>query len=333
VAKQPAAISSTGQDNSTNGVQLLDLGQDLLEAVLVQRPSKRNRSPWVADVQLDDGRIALAHVPSLDMGGLCVTGSKLLLKLAVDRKGKPIGSNAVGAYDTPKCEFILQLVYVSEHENENIGGCWCGAHPRLGEELTASLFEKGLVGDLPEVQNIRREVTGIAGSHMRTDFVLEHTSNEATVVEVKTVLNTDYNPATPPDTKERVYFGHSGQEYRRAAIFPWGRIKMVGPQGEKVVSARAIKHVDELAAIARGDRTDQAGIIFTPMLFFMVVRPDVVSMRVNGESCPSFAKHVQIAQAAGVRIVAHKIRWGKGKDIGKAFWMGPLPVEIQEASP
>lgn len=323
--KRPAAAS-------TQGVLLLDLGQDLFGAVLVQRPSKRNRSPWVADVRLNDGRIALAHVPALDMGGLCVTGSKLLLKRAVDGKGRPIGSKAVGAYGTPKCEFILQLVYVSEPENKDIGGCWCAAHPSLGEKLTTSVLEMGLISGLPKAVSIRKEVTGIAGCDMRADFVIEHADKKATVIEVKTVLNTDYNPATPPDRKECVYFAQMGKAYKRAGIFPWGRVAQVGPQGERVVSARAIKHVGELAAIARGDRKDRSGVKFLPMLFFMVVRPDVNSMRVNEESCPSFAKHVQAAQAAGVRVVSHKVRWGKGKDLGKAFWAGPLSVEAPRTS-
>ena len=36
-----------------------------------------------------------------------------------------------------------------------------------------------------------------------------------------------------------------------AALFPWGSKNQKGPDGEKVVSARAIKHVDALAAIAK----------------------------------------------------------------------------------
>lgn len=331
--KRPAAIpSSSFRKVASKGVQLLDLGRDLLEAVLVQRPSKRNRSPWVADVRLNDGRIALAHVPALDMGGLCVTGSRLLLKPAVDAKGRLVGSKAVGSYGTPKCEFILQLVYVSEPENKAMGGCWCAAHPTLGEKLAASLLEEGLIRDLPKAEKVRKEVTGIAGCNMRVDFVLEHANRQATAIEVKTVLNTDYNPLTPPNRKECVYFGQTGKSYRRAGIFPWGRVSQVGPEGEPVVSARAIKHIDELTAIASGDRKDKEGIKFHPMLLFMVVRPDVVSMRVNDESCPSFADHARAAHAAGVRIVAQKITWGKGKDLGKAFWTGPLPIEMSKTS-
>eukprot|EP00928_Gymnodinium_smaydae_P014909 TRINITY_DN15472_c0_g1_i1.p1 TRINITY_DN15472_c0_g1~~TRINITY_DN15472_c0_g1_i1.p1 ORF type:complete len:373 (+),score=54.53 TRINITY_DN15472_c0_g1_i1:52-1170(+) len=308
--------------------EVLDLGRDLVHATLVRRPSARNRSPWVADVKLDSGRIALAHVPALDMGGLCVEGSKLLLKPAVDGKGRLVGAKAVGSYGTPKCEFILQLVRISEPENSSTGGCWCAAHPGLGEKLAAALLEKNLVSELQNSESIRREVANIAGCDMRADFVVQHGRGKRTVVEVKTVLNTDYNPSTAPARKECVYLGPS-TPYRRAGIFPWGRVAQTGPDGEQVVSARAIKHVDELASIAKGDRTCD-GERLSALLLFVVVRDDVASLRVNQESCASFARHAKAAQAAGVRIVAHRIRWGDGKDLGKAFWAGPLPVEVPQ---
>jgi len=335
VASKVRASSRSGKASPKKSVLLLDagrVGHELLHAKLERRPSARNKSPWVVDVRLDNGRIALAHAPSLDMGGLCVTGSKLLMKRAVDSKGNPIGSKAVGAYGTPKCEFILQLVWVDEPENKSMGGCWCAAHPSLGEKLSNALVERNLISGLPKVESIRKEVTGIAGCDMRSDFLLSHPNNKATVMEVKTVLNTDYNPATAPSRKECVYLGAAGRKYRRAGIFPWGRVAQVGPDGEQVVSARAIKHIDELAGIARGDRKDAKGPKYLPMLVFMVVRPDVESCRMNEESCASFARHAAAAQKAGVRIVAHKVRWGTGKEAGKAFWAGPVPVEFPKQS-
>ena len=41
---------------------------------------------------------------------------------------------------------------------------------------------------------------------------------------------------------------------QRAGIFPWGGGNQKGPEGEKVVSARAIKHVRELTEIAQGNK-------------------------------------------------------------------------------
>ena len=91
---------------------LLDIKPELDELVIakvVARPSVRNRSPYVGDIELEDGRHAVAHMPSMDMGGKCHPGAKMLLKPARDAKGQLVGSSAVGKYGTPKCEFIAQV--------------------------------------------------------------------------------------------------------------------------------------------------------------------------------------------------------------------------------
>ena len=88
---------------------ILSLGPGLVKAVFVRRPSERNKSPYVGDVKLEDGRVALAHMPSMGMGGKVKEGSEVLLKVAVDAKGRPVGANATGKWNTPKCEFIMQV--------------------------------------------------------------------------------------------------------------------------------------------------------------------------------------------------------------------------------
>merc|ERR1712039_613561 len=103
-----------------------------------------------------------------------------------------------------------------------------------------------------------------------------------------------------------------------------GRVAQEGPKGEKVVSARAIKHIDELASIASGRRRSKKPL--NSLLLFLVVRRDVESMRINPESCSSFTKHAAAAAKHGVIFAAHRIRWGEGKDLGRAFWDGPLKV-------
>merc|ERR1712224_510342 len=85
------------------------------------------------------------------------------------------------------------------------------------------------------------------------------------------------------------FFGKT-TPYERAAIFPWGQSNQRGPNGEKVVSARAIKHVRELTAIATGERSDEGGQLRAAVLF-VVVRSDVRSFRPNVDACPSFARY------------------------------------------
>lgn len=355
-----AATSLARNSRDANGLLLLDLGKEnLVHATMICRPSKRNRSPYVADVRLDDGREAIAHVPCLDMGGKCVHGAKLLLKLARDKKGVPVGSNALGPYGTPKCEFITQLLWNDEPKYKT----WVAAHPSLGEKLSEAIVASNIAfekNSLIEVQSYQREVRNVCGTNMRTDFVLTHADGKRSVMEVKTVVDTDISasdaqkilkkfakrpglkskkksaPRKNDDEKKTkkkskghpVLFTSSKEPYVRAGIFPWGSCKQIGPDGEKVVSARAIKHVDELAKIARGEMLDEERNRLGAFVMFIVGRKDTEYFRPNHEGCPSFTRHLFDAKRSGVGIVAHRIIWGEGEDVGKAFWGGLLPVEI-----
>jgi hypothetical protein len=124
---------------------LLDLNAGetpLVRATFLRRPSERNKSPMVADVELADGRVVLAHVPSMDLGGKCVAGKILLLKPAMDAKGRLVGPDAKSAkYDTPKCEFIAQLVRVDGCASTGTSDVWVGAHPGLGEKLAEAMVQ------------------------------------------------------------------------------------------------------------------------------------------------------------------------------------------------
>ena len=85
---------------------------ELLEATLVCRPSKRNKSPYVGDIRFsedDKPPYPLVHLPNLDMGGKCRAGVRLLVKPSRDRKGVKIPSDATGKYGTPKCQYSCQL--------------------------------------------------------------------------------------------------------------------------------------------------------------------------------------------------------------------------------
>lgn len=274
-------------------------------------------------------RTAICHLPSMDMGGKARPGVPVVMKPALDRKGQPVGPDAVSAkYGTPKCEFIGQLIHCLERDNEAIGGCYIGAHPTLGEELAEALVSKGLLGLPDAVVSYQREVKDIAGVGSRADFVLEHESGRRSVLEVKTVVDTDSSPSTeqPVSNPKKSIFISSESPYKRAAIFPWGRAAQNGPDKEKVVSARAIKHLDELAALASRKRLDEDGKELDATVLFIVTRSDAVAFRPNHEACPSFARHLKRAEAAGVRVLVRRITWGEGESVGKAFDGGSLPL-------
>ena len=257
-------------------------------------------------------------------------------------------------------------------------GIWIGAHPLLGEQLADALLQGALADGLPggRITAIKRQASKVAGTDMRADFQLAHEDGSQTLLEVKTVVDSDYDPNVhvaaaaslikqesseqkPKKQKKAkgkvMYFGPTtdGGGYQRAAIFPWGGGKQKGPRGEPVVSARAIKHLRELTAVARGQKvlplavgdpstmsaieetagTDgRASKATAPMLraavLFVVVRHDVTHFRPNTEACPTFASHLKEAHESGVTLLARRIRWGEGGQVGKAFDDGDLPIRI-----
>ena len=202
----------------------------------------------------------------------------------------------------------------------------------------------------------RREVSESASGSFRPDFSVEHPDGSVTVVETKQVVDTDYDLKTATHAAalqpgHPVYAMRHAVEverdatdesllltapYSRSGIFPWGKRGQKGPEGEPVVSRRAIDHLLELSAIARGEvthtpRSTLEGVSSAPTtraaVVLMAGRHDVHAIRPNGAACPSFAKHVAAAKASGVAFLGHKVRWGEGPDSGKAFDAGPVPIE------
>ena len=187
-----------------------------------------------------------------------------------------------------------------------------------------------------KVVSFEREVRKICGTNMRSDFVLTHQNNKRTVMEVKTVVDTDFEFRKKEGPKIQ-FVSKAPGPYRRSAIFPWGRSSQKGPDGESVVSARAIKHVDELARIQIGElkscEEDNQGEHLNASVMFVCGRADVEQFRPNADACPSFASHLKIAREKGVQVTAHRIRWGVGPDDeGKAWWDGEIPV-VTAATP
>merc|ERR1711879_317288 len=119
---------------------------------------------------------------------------------------------------------------------------------------------------IPHMQIEEKEAT-LDGYDMRVDFVLtgtEEAGHRASktaqgedgpdgdvqpkrkyVCEVKTVVDTDYSHLSHPDRKDCLFLSYD-TPYQRAAIFPWGRAGQHMADGRKVVSARAVKHLEAL---------------------------------------------------------------------------------------
>ena len=99
-----------------------------------------------------------------------------------------------------------------------------------------------------------------------------------------------------------MFYG-ADKPYQRAAIFPWGSSAQKGPDGEKVVSARAIKHVRELTSVATARKhRHTAGADLSSALLFVVARSDAVAFRANYDADPSFSRYLNAAVKSGVKV-------------------------------
>ncbi|KAH8071065.1 hypothetical protein JL721_4496 [Aureococcus anophagefferens] len=187
------------------------------------------------------------------------------------------------------------------------------AKRRKAPAASPSKKRANLLGDVWDgdrgAAEIRREVVAPFGADMRADFVVSGGAKDA-VVEVKTVVDSDFD----------VGFGDGTSGGPRAAIFPWGNSNQKGPDGEKVVSARAIKHVDALADIAVRQR--RAACSSSPYATARSSSPTPAR--------PSFAAHLRAASRAGVAVLARKLRWDVADGVARAYDAGPVPVDLLE---
>ncbi|CAJ1949604.1 unnamed protein product [Cylindrotheca closterium] len=323
--KTTVAKSATGNKKPKLDNPLIALPDDCIIGTLQCRPSKRNRSPYVADVLLEkEGREVICHVPNLDCGGKCVPGTKILMKPARDRKGKLVGPDAKSPkYGTPKCEFIAQLIYVDESDL-GYEPTWVGAHPSLGEKIAEQLVEGNLLGpSFPAVESFKREVKDIGGASMRADFLIQHKDQTLPprILEVKTVVDTDYKLGATPE-RAKCVFTSKKDPYIRTGIFPWGNSNQKGPDGENVVSARAIKHVRELTKLANDKKQS-----FLATVLFIVIREDAKVFRPNHEACPSFARYLKEAEEQGVQLLAKRVCWKVEGTTAKCFESDLLDIE------
>ena len=282
---------------------LLDLGT-LVPATVVERPSASIKSPYVADVRLEAGTVALAHAPGLELGGHCVPGASVML--STGKEGN-------------KTAFAIQLVRAGD------SGAWIGAHPMLGNKLVAAALQQGLLASaLGAFSACQAEVKH---GDSRVDFVLTHADGSKTLVEVKSVVCADHAadaivppPASKTGTKP-TFSVHGGAAYSRSALFPIGRKGQKLPDGTVVVSARAIKHVRELAGAVTPDGRVKAAIVF------VVNRHDCHNLSLRRGACPVLPLELEVAARAGVRLHAMRVSWADGR----ATWSGLVPCDIPNA--
>ena len=140
------------------------------KATVLFRPSKKVKSPYLADINLLEKEY-MAHTPALSMSGMIDTNSEILVSTMCKPK---------------KATHCIQLV---KHVNE-----WVGALPLKANGIAKEAIQNGWLGI--NAQNIKCEYK-IDDS--RIDFFVTDTNGTEHLIEIKSVILKDNKTAYFPD--------------------------------------------------------------------------------------------------------------------------------------
>ena len=275
---------------------------NLIEGIVIKRPSKYIKSPYVADINCSDSDVeVLAHTASLGCCGLADVNAKVLMTLS---SSKTKSSKLVKNEANLKCTHTVYLSIVQEQI--------IGIHPKLAETLVENAIKNNLLIRLQNISSYRREVVIRVKNKVdsRFDFAGVDQYGVPFIMEVKNVPLADYEDVT---AKERLKMDFTGRAFdSKVAYFPDGYRK----KATDTVSPRALKHIRELTTIKEGSN-------IRCIMCYVIQRTDVNRFQpsvIDPEYRDAFYKAV----AVGVEIITMVVSWNS---LGEAhFIRDDLPI-------
>lgn len=159
------------------------------EALIIKRPSRHIKSPYVADIQINDTEY-LGHTPSLGCCGLA-------------EKDCYVYVSKLG--EKTKCDYRIEL-------SKN-GGVIVGIAPKLAETIAFNALNKQLIRNL-SVKSLAREYKIM---NSRFDFIGETTDKKQFILEVKSV----------PLCKDKIAYFPDGYRKKKGATVSERAVKHV----------------------------------------------------------------------------------------------------------
>ena len=152
----------------------------LCRVSVLHRPSKVIKSPYVADVVLEDGTQALCHTPGLGCSGLVTPGRTLY----VSRSTNP----------QAKTDYTAQIALCEDTD----GSYYVGIHPMVSQAMAAKLLDKVH----PDV-SWRSEVK--VDAHSRIDFMGTTHEGKKVYVEVKNAMISHQVPDVERSSRRAIF--------------------------------------------------------------------------------------------------------------------------------
>ena len=268
--------------------KVLDL-KNLVDGSIINRPSKTNKSPYLADVIADGKKeIEMAHSPALGLSGLICCGAKVRLKpFECDKKSK-------------RCsKYTIEKVLVEEKEIKS-GKTWVGANPVRANLIFRNTVEKKVFNKLSNVTITNQEFTILDS---RLDFKGTDDNNNDVYMEVKNVPLTDYHVDSMPDNRKVFYSTIEKSKYKRVGVFPDGQVK----PGNEMVSPRAYKHLLTLEKLSKRKNT-------RAILIYVIQRSDCTAFIPNYVKDPKYSnKLYDVILNSDVEVYVLSYKWIKDR--------------------
>ena len=264
---------------------------DLIKVKIISRPSKICKTPYVADIQLQDGTIVQAHTASLGCCGLCEKDCYVY--------ASPILSNCSQS-KSKVCTYKVYLAQIYEEKIINsekyINDQIIGIDPKLAE----TLVEKALINNcFPTLQNIKKHRREVKLGNSRFDFAGIDNNDKYFILEVKNVPLSDFADVNYIEKKKLIKTdAFKNMKFNeKISYFPDGYRKTKGG----VVSERALKHINELADITFSK-------IIRPIICFVIQRTDSGSFQASNID-PTYKAAFNEAVKKGVEVIILMVQW------------------------
>jgi sugar fermentation stimulation protein A len=268
----------------------------IIKGTILHRPSKNIKSPYVADVILEDGTEILAHCPSLGCCGLSNSGSSVYLT-----KNTGISTKTSHRVDLA----IYQELNHNISYKEIIG-----LNPKISEKIGFNAIKNNCIQELQNVKLLETEKTF---GNSRFDIYGIDNENKEFILEIKTVPLADYVDCDKKDRKNYVDLIEQKMFNEKIAYFPDGYRK----NKNDPISPRALKHIQELETIVLEGK-------YRCFLLFIVQRTDVSCFQTSVIDT-IYKEAVLKASNNGVKILVLQVDWNK--EDGKAyFYSNNLPI-------
>ena len=227
--------------------------KNLVEGTIISRPSKINKSPYLADVMISK-KSFMAHSPALGMSGMISPSAEVFLEYC----------------DNKKCvsQYRIRIVMVKNFLNTR--KIYLGANPVLANKLVMNTFLQNTFKEHKFLKNISTDINNWKPEakilDSRIDF-LTHDGNKPVYIEVKNVPLASYSIKEMKNPEMLNFYGKKRKLFINTknnikyGIFPDGYSK----SGSELVSERAYKHLLTLEKLSKKNRS---------ILIFVLQRSD-----------------------------------------------------------